>query len=479
MTTTRLFVKSPIMSEKALIYLIDDDSGMTSMLKDFLEGQHYRVKAFESAQEAFQALNDEVSLVITDLRMPGVDGMSFIDQAKRRFPLLPIILITAFGSVETAIEATKKGAFHFLMKPLKLSELLVYAEKALYFRQLQKDNMQLRKEWRQEHSFAGIIGKSSAMQSVFDLIQRVAPSSANVLIQGDSGTGKEMVARALHNMGARKDKNFIAINCTAIPDTLLESELFGHAKGSFTGAMQRKKGLFEEADGGTIFLDEIGDMDLALQSKLLRVIQEKTIRSVGDNQDKPIDVRIVAATHKDLKLAARDGRFREDLFYRLSVIPIFIPPLRHRIEDIPLLAQFFLDKYNSLNSRHLKGFSSQAMQTLISLPWDGNVRELENVVERAVVLARTDVIESADLPQVDSLNSEAFMSQAVEEMPTLEDMEKRYIQFVLSKTGGRKEKAAHILGINRRTLYRKERDYGWVMDEDDVGEHQDDDVTSR
>lgn len=455
------------MSEKALIFLIDDDSEMTLMLKDFLEGQSaYRICTFESAQAAFQALTEEVALVITDLRMPGMDGISFIDQAKKRHPFLPIILITAFGSVETAIEAIKRGAYHFLMKPLKLTELLVYVEKALHFRQLQKDNSHLRKEWRQEHSFAGIIGKSSAMQSVFELIQRVAPSSANVLIQGDSGTGKEMVARAIHELGPRSEKNFIAINCTAIPDTLLESELFGHAKGSFTGAVNRKKGLFEEADGGTIFLDEIGDMDLSLQSKLLRVIQEKKVRAVGDNVDKPVNVRIVAATHKDLKAAARDGRFREDLYYRLSVIPVFIPPLRHRVEDIPLLAQFFLEKYNSINGAHLKGFTAKAMQNLVSLPWDGNVRELENIVERAVVLSRGEVIDIEDIPKAESQSSEAFMSQAVEEMPTLENMEQRYIRFVLQKTGGRKEKAAHILGINRRTLYRKERDYGWVTEEE-------------
>ncbi len=454
------------MANKELIYLIDDDAEMTSMLKDFLEGHRYQVQCFNSAQEAYQALNENVGLVITDLRMPGMDGLSFIEHTKRRWPYLPIILVTAFGSIETAIEATKKGAYHFLTKPLKLAELLVYTEKALYFKELQKSNLILRNEWKTQHSFAGIIGKSSAMVAVFDLIERVAPSTANVLIQGDSGTGKEMVAKAIHQLGPRKNNHFVAINCTAIPDTLLESELFGHAKGSFTGAIQRKRGLFEEADGGTIFLDEIGDMDIGLQTKLLRVIQEKRVRAVGDNVDKAVDVRIIAATHKDLKLACREGRFREDLFYRLSVIPIYIPPLRHRVEDIPLLAQFFLDKYNSLSQGSAKKFTSEAMQTLISLPWEGNVRELENVIERAVVLSKDDFIDRGDLPHVETLNSEAFMSQAVEEMPTLEDMERRYIKFVLDKTGGRKEKAAHILGINRRTLYRKERDYGWISEEE-------------
>ena len=454
------------MSEKSLVFIIDDDAGMASMLKDFLTSQNFEVRAFVSAQEAFTQLTDDVQLVITDLRMPGMDGMSFIDQARRRFPQLPIILITAFGSLESAIEATKKGAFHFLTKPLKLTELQVYIEKALHLRQLQKQNQQLRGDWRNQHSFAGIIGKSAPMQAIFDLVQRVAPTNANVLVQGDSGTGKEMVARAIHQLGPRKDKPFIAINCTAIPDNLLESELFGHAKGSFTGAIQRKKGLFEEAEGGTIFLDEIGDMDLSLQGKILRVLQEKRIRSVGDNADKPVDVRIIAATHKDLKAAIRDGRFREDLFYRLSVIPILIPPLRHRVEDIPILAYFFLDRANAHNGTHIKGFTSEAMQTLISLPWEGNVRELENVIERAVVLCRASTIDLSDLPRPESLSPEAFMSQVSEELPTLEDMERRYIRFVLDKTGGKKEKASHILGINRRTLYRKEREYGWVDDEE-------------
>lgn len=454
------------MTTKPMIFIVDDDAAMASMLKDFLSSQNYDSRAFISAQVAFSELNEDVSLVISDLRMPGMDGMSFIDQAKRRFPHLPIILITAFGSLESAIEATKKGAFHFLTKPLRLVELQLFIEKALNLRELQKQNQFLRSEYRTMNSFAGIIGKSSAMLSIFDLIQRVAPTNANVLIQGDSGTGKEMVARAIHQLGPRKDKAFVAINCTAIPDSLLESELFGHAKGSFTGAIQRKKGLFEEAEGGVIFLDEIGDMDLSLQSKILRVLQEKRIRAVGDNAEKAVDVRIIAATHKDLKAAIRDGRFREDLYYRLSVIPILIPPLRHRQDDIALLAHYFLDKANAHNGTSIKNFSPEAIQTLISLPWEGNVRELENVIERAVVLCRTTTIERCDIPQAETLNADSFMSQITEELPMLDDVERRYIKFVLDRVGGKKEKAAHILGINRRTLYRKERDYGWVEDTD-------------
>lgn len=443
------------------IMIIDDEPAMGALLSDFLNAQSYESVVYASPVDALQNLNEEISLVITDLKMPQMDGMSFIQEALKRHPTLPIILVTAFGSIETAIEATRKGAFHFLTKPLKLNELLVYVEKALHFRNIQRHNLVLKNELRTQHSFVGIIGKSSAMQNIFDLIQRIAPSNANVFIHGDSGTGKELVARALHKLSSRSNKPFIAINCTAIPDSLLESELFGHAKGSFTGAHQRKKGLFEEAEGGTIFLDEIGDMDLSLQSKLLRVIQERRVRAVGENVDKPVDVRIVVATHKDLKTAIRDGRFREDLYYRLSVIPLTLPPLRHRREDIPLLANFFLDKYNAQNGRHISGFTPSAIAQLLNLNWEGNIRELENVIERAVVLCKETIIDKGDLPDAEAESSESLFAQASEHLPTLEDFEKRYIHFILNKVGGKKEKAAHILGINRRTLYRKELEYGW------------------
>jgi two-component system response regulator HydG len=329
-------------------------------------------------------------------------------------------------------------------------------------RKLQRDNTALRQEVKRAWSVSGIIGKSPGMKAVFDLVNRVSQATANVLVTGESGTGKEMVARAIHESGPRARKPFVAINCTAIPETLLESELFGHAKGSFTGAIQRKRGLFEEADGGTLFLDEIGDMNVQLQSKLLRVIQEKKVRAVGENMDKSVDVRIVAATHKDLKAAIKDGRFREDLYYRLSVIPIVIPPLRHRKEDIPLLAEHFLKKYAATNNLKVKGFTKRAMGKLVGLRWDGNVRELENVVERAVVLAMNPLIDEADIPSSSAANAEQFFGGATDDFPTIDQLEKRYIQVVLEKTAGRKDKAAQILGINRRTLYRKEREYGLI-----------------
>lgn len=454
------------------IMIIDDDAAMGAMLSDFLKSKDYDSCIYTSPVEALAALSTDISLVITDLNMPGMDGMTFIQKALQEHPTLPIILITAFGSIDTAIEATRKGAYHFLTKPLKLNELLVYVEKALHFQNIQRHNRAFKEEYREKNSFAGIIGKSAPMQHIFDLIKRVAPSSANVFIHGDSGTGKELVARALHKLSSRANKPFVAINCTAIPDTLLESELFGHAKGSFTGAMARKKGLFEEADGGTIFLDEIGDMDMALQSKLLRVIQERRIRAVGDNAEKTIDVRIVVATHKDLKKAIHEGRFREDLYYRLSVIPITLPPLRHRREDIPLLAYHFLEKYNAQNGRDIINFSPNALTQLMSYEWVGNIRELENVIERAVVLCRGRVIEATELPQPESETAEQIFANASQHLPTLEEFEKRYIQFVLNKVGGKKEKAANILGVNRRTLYRKEIEYGWEKATDPAEEDQ-------
>lgn len=477
------------------VLVIDDDAEMRSMVADFVRGEGHRVTECRLASEALARIQagefgkagspeqiGHLDLVISDLNMPEMTGIEFTEKFKLVAPNVPVILITAFGSIETAIEAIRKGAFDYTTKPFKLAEMSVTVARALKFRDLHLENNRLQGELSKSTSFAKIIGKSPGMQEVFDLIRRVAPASANVLISGESGTGKERVARAIHDEGPRKDKPFIAINCTAIPETLLESELFGHAKGAFTGAVARKRGLFEEADGGTIFLDEIGDMNLALQAKLLRVIQERKVRAVGETQDREIDVRIIAATHKDLKAAIKNGSFREDLYYRLSVIPIVIPPLRHRREDIPLLADFFLKKYASANHSPVRGFTQDAMARLLGMDWEGNVRELENVIERAVVLARGETIESNDLPGPAEGDVETFFASTQSgTLPTLEEIEKRYMKFVLEKTGGRKEKAAQILGVNRRTLYRKEREYGFVADtgedgHDSMGDDGDSDI---
>ncbi len=451
------------------ILVIDDDAEMRSMVADFLAADGHRVSSAPLASEALRRMTAgdfaDLDLVVSDLNMPEMTGIEFVSKFKELHPEIPVILVTAFGSIETAIEAIRRGAFDYTTKPFKLNEMSVTVERALRFHDLHLENKRLQQAVEQNHSFSRIIGKSPGMREVFDLIRRVAPANANILITGESGTGKERVARAIHDEGNRRTKRFVAINCTAIPEALLESELFGHAKGSFTGAINRKRGLFEEADGGTIFLDEIGDMNLALQGKLLRVIQERKIRSVGDTVDREIDVRLIAATHKDLKTAIRNGTFREDLYYRLSVIPIVIPPLRHRREDIPLLAEHFLKKYARANHSKITGISPQAMAKLIAMPWEGNVRELENMIERIVVLARGLNVEETDLPASGEGNIETFFEAAQSgTLPTLEDIERRYFKFVLDKTAGRKEKAAQILGVNRRTLYRKEREFGFVTD---------------
>lgn len=468
-------------SNKGRIIIVDDDSEMRSLLEDFLNNQGYRTITFPVATEALLALapgghlsnngEGDVDAIISDIKMPGIDGMDFTAQLKKLRPEIPVILITAFGSIETAIEAMRKGAFHYVVKPFKLAEMQVHLDRAVEHRKLQRENTVLREEVKRSWAMGDVIGKSPGMRAVFDLIGRVAQATANVLITGESGTGKEIIARAIHQNGPRANRPFVAINCTAIPETLLESELFGHAKGSFTGAIQRKKGLFEEAEGGTLFLDEIGDMNVSLQSKLLRVIQEKKVRAVGDNITRDIDVRIIAATHKDLKTAIKEGRFREDLYYRLSVIPIVVPPLRHRKEDIPLLADHFLKKYAATNGARVTGFTKRAMAKLVNLRWEGNVRELENVIERAVVLAAGHLIDEQDIPSPESANAEQFFIGATTDFPTIDQLEKRYITLVMEKSGGRKDKAAQILGINRRTLYRKEREYGLVHHDVEMEEH--------
>lgn len=458
---------------KGRVIVVDDEREMRSLLQDFLTAEGYQVHVFPLASEALEALSPDgflaldkaegdVDLIISDINMPQIDGLTFTSRMQTLRPEIPVILITAFGSIETAIEAMRRGSFHYVVKPFKLAEMAVNVDRAMEHRKLQRDNSALRLEVKRSWSMGGIVGKSAGMKSVFDLINRVSQATSNVLITGESGTGKEMVARAIHDSGPRARKPFVAINCTAIPETLLESELFGHAKGSFTGAINRKRGLFEEADGGTLFLDEIGDMNVQLQSKILRVIQEKKVRAVGDNIDKTVDVRIVAATHKDLKVAIKDGRFREDLYYRLSVIPIVIPPLRHRREDIPLLAEHFLKKYAATNNFNVKGFTKRAMNKLMHLNWEGNVRELENVVERTVVLALGALIDENEIPPPETANADQFFGSATSDFPTMEQLEKRYMQVILEKTAGRKDKAAQIMGINRRTLYRKEREYGFI-----------------
>jgi DNA-binding NtrC family response regulator len=462
------------------VVVVDDELEMRSLLEDYLGNEGFEVVSFGTATEALAVLSPDgklamtreegdIDLLISDIKMPQMDGLEFCQRLRTLRPEIPVILITAFGSIETAIEAMNRGAYHYVVKPFKLTEMGVNVERAFEHRKLQRDNTALRREVKRSQSLSGagdVIGKSPAMKAVFELVTRISQATANVLITGESGTGKEMVARAIHAAGPRASKPFVAINCTAIPDTLLESELFGHAKGAFTGAINRKRGLFEEAHGGTLFLDEIGDMDVALQSKLLRVIQEKKVRAVGENMSREFDVRIIAATHKDLKAAMKDGLFREDLFYRLSVIPVVIPPLRHRPEDVPALAEHFLRKFAAANNASVHGFTKRAMAKLMGMRWEGNVRELENLIERATVLCTGGLIDESDLPAPESASSEQFFAGAVNDNPTVDQLEERYIRLIIEKTGGRRDKASQILGMNRRTLYRKLKQFGLALDGD-------------
>lgn len=469
-----MIIPNPI---KGHVAVVDDDNEMRSMLEDYFHAQDYQVSAFSSAVEALEKLKpiDPPDVIVSDIRMPKMDGLEFAVKIKEKFPETCVVLITAFGSIETAIEAIRRGAYDYLTKPFKLAGLEVVINRAIGYQKLKKENKQLRAIQRTSYSSNGIIGKNAAMKEVFDIMNRVAPSMANILLTGEVGTGKEMVARAIHQLSPRADKPFIAINCTSIPESLFESELFGHVKGAFLGASHDKAGIFDEAFGGTLFIDEIGDLDSALQAKILRAIQDQKIKAVGSSELHQTDVRIIAATHKDLRQAIRLGNFREDLYYRLAVVPINLPPLRYRQDDIPALAQLFIEKYSAINNLTVKTLTPAAMSKLIGSRWEGNVRELENVMERSVILSKHNSIDEHDIQLNDQTDTDKFFGKAIESYPTIEDLEKKYIQYILTKTGGKKEKAAQVLGINRRTLYRKEREYGLVEDSginDDELDHE-------
>lgn len=451
------------MGTKIKVAVVDDDSEMGRVVKDLLTEDGYEVSQYLSASEALVRFKTNTPhILITGHRMKDIDGLMFLRKVQTDFPSLVSIMMTAFGSIETAIEAMRAGAYHYIVKPFKNEELLLLVRRASEKVSLKEENTFLKTELNKSFQLDSIIGKSPAMTTVFDLIKIVAPASASVLINGESGSGKELVARALHNESPRKNKAFVAINCTALPEHLLESELFGHVKGSFTGAISDKKGLFEEANGGTLFLDEIGDMSLPLQAKLLRVLQEKQIRPVGGNQTKPIDVRILAATHRDLRVMVKDGKFREDLFYRLNVVPIRVPSLRERAGDIPLLVESFIKKFAVRNGTAPKTVSPETMSILMSHPWPGNVRELENVIERAMVLSPGSVIEKQAVLGSALEDSQHSLDQIHADRPTLEKLEERYIKIIMAEAHQKKDQAAKILGVSRRTLYRKERLYGLV-----------------
>jgi len=449
------------------IAIVDDDDAIQLYLRDTLGDLGYSIWCFDSAEDFLRYLKVEskenppdgfecpFDVILCDVRLPGQDGLSLVQVLRKLATDVPIVLMTAYAEIEAAVHAIKEGAYDYLQKPFELSRLTLVIENALQIRALNMENQFLRASGAAGLKLYGVVSQSPAMQAIYDLVKRVAPTDSSVLITGESGVGKEVIARALHDNSERAERPFISINCSAIPESLLESELFGHTKGSFTGATEHRKGLFEEADGGTLFLDEIGDLDLALQVKLLRVLQERKIRAVGDNHFRPVDVRIVSATHKNLAAEIKAGRFREDLFYRLNVIPVHIPPLRQRKEDILALARAFLDESVKKNGLPAKSFTPEALSTLTQLPWKGNVRELQNVVERSVVMASGDKIDEGDLPVVEGHELEEFISELSEDFPSLKDVEKSYLLSVLRKLNGKKEAAAKVLGMSRRTLYRK------------------------
>ncbi|SHI51624.1 two component, sigma54 specific, transcriptional regulator, Fis family [Malonomonas rubra DSM 5091] len=447
------------MTHKNTILVIDDDSSLRRVIEYVLEQAGYQVLTAEDGAKGLEVYQAErPAMVITDIQMPGLSGYEVLQEIKRRDADCLVVMITAFGTVEQAVTAMKDGAFDYITKPFGNDELLLVVKRALSFRNLQAENQQLRQRLDTQTDFEHLVGISDAMQKVFDMVNRVAPSEATVLIGGESGTGKELIARAIHIRSERADSPFIPVNCAAIPRELLESELFGHLKGSFTGAVKDRKGKFELADGGTLFLDEVGEMPIDLQPKLLRALQEMEIEPVGAGQTRKVDVRVIAASNRNLETAIDNSLFREDLYYRLAVIPLVLPPLRDRKDDIPLLARHFLDRF--LPDKRLE-FSDQAMKKLQAYGWPGNVRELENAIEQTVILRHGDTIDLNDLPDK-VLRQPTDQLCGVVNLPPggypLAALEKEAIIQALERSNWNQTKAAELLHTPRHTLiYRMEK----------------------
>ncbi len=467
------------MAQSATILVVDDDEVARDLLIEALEKDGYTVESFSNGADAItRGRRGPVDLVLTDIRMGSVDGFQVLREFKRLAPETPIVLLTAFGSLEGAVEAINQGAYDYLAKPFRREEVALVVQRSLEHARLRKENARYREELQERTVLKGLVGSSPAMLEVYKLVARVAQGKSTVLLEGESGTGKELVARAIHAHSARRDRPFLPVNCGALPDSLLESEMFGHEKGAFTGAVGVKQGLFESADGGTLFLDEIGELGQSLQVKLLRVMQDQEIRRVGGTMSTKVDVRLIAATNRDLSTMVKDGKFREDLFYRLNVVRIRLPSLHERREDIPMLAHHFLQKYTSGADHAVRGFSTEALACLERHRWPGNVRELENAVERAVSLSQGPVVLPDDLPESVRVASPPQPVPAVlttrtedpsESLLTLEEVERRHLLRVLKELKGNKVKAAKILGIDRRTLYRMAERFGIDLGEDADG----------
>lgn len=450
--------------DKKTLLIVDDEENLRHMLCELLKSEGYAVTTAANGEEGLQQLDlGEFDAVLCDVRMPVMDGLAFLQEARRRNVPSAIIMMSAYSSVDLAVEAMKRGATDYVSKPFKVDEILLKLQRAQEQKRLQQENLQLRKTLREENCFASILARSERMRALFDTVARVAAYKTTVLIVGESGTGKELLAKAIHFNSPRADRPFVAINCGAIPENLLESELFGHRKGAFTDAVRTKRGLFEEAHEGTLFLDEIGELPLSLQVKLLRAIQEEEIRRVGDNQTLKVDVRIVAATVHDLARKVQEGAFRSDLYYRLNVLTLRVPPLRERRDDISLLMNHFLQKFNQKLGTRVESFSPEAYQLLLAYPWPGNVRELENVVERAIILSTCDVIlPDALTPEIREYRSARSIPQAFESLSLKKAnrlLEQDLIARALKAAEGNHTKAAKILEISHRALLYKLKYY--------------------
>ena len=469
------------MADNGRILIVDDEQSLREFLEIFLRKEGYDVMVAASGVEALRLMDEgnEYDLVLTDLMMPGINGLAVLEGVKERVSDVQVLMMTAYATADTAIEAMRKGAFDYIQKPFKNDEIRVVIAKALNQRRLVEENRQLRAQVHRKYAFDNIIGKSGAMQRVFDLVERVADTRTSVLITGESGTGKELIARAIHHNSRRRDDPMVTVNCGAIPESLMESELFGHVKGAFTGAHVNKRGLFSAAEGGSIFLDEVGELPVLLQVKLLRALQERKIRAVGANTEDSVDVRVIAATNQDLEDAVQDGRFREDLYYRLNVIRIEMPALRARREDIPLIADHFLARFSEDMGKPIEGISPDATDALMAYDFPGNVRELENLIERAVTFETTSAVTRQSLPP--RVLGKAAVAQGLSSLAQLPDegmdlegvlarLEKNLLIQALERTNGHRTEAARVLGISFRSIRYKLVKYGITREAGDDSE---------
>ncbi|KPJ70322.1 hypothetical protein AMJ44_00045 [candidate division WOR-1 bacterium DG_54_3] len=448
------------MTEKANILVIDDDEAIHDSCSQVFRKDGNTVKTAEDGTEGLKLFKKEFfHVVLLDLKLPGLDGMKVLSRIKEENPETPVIIITGYASVESAVEAIKRGASDYLPKPFTPEQLRVIVNKALDNRKILLENIYLREELEKKSEFDMVVGESKAIEKVLDVVRRISSSESTVLITGESGTGKELLAREIHNHGPRKKAPFVVVDCGALVETLFESELFGHVKGSFTGAHETKHGRFEVANRGTIFLDEISGVSLNIQAKLLRAIQEREVTRVGSTKSIKVDVRILAATNENLEDLVRKGKFREDLFYRLSVVPIHLPSLRERKEDVPYLIEHFIQKHNKRAKKNIIGISDAGKKALMDYDWPGNIRELENTIERAVVLSKGNKIELEDLMYHGISTATSLFHPVRGKYHTLDNIEKEYIRTVLMMQQGNKSKAAKILGIDRKTLWAKVRKY--------------------